>query len=316
MLNNQDFANLRAKSLGGSDVGAILGLSKYKSAIDVWLEKTGHETEAVDNLPLRFGSFAESFVAEEYQRATGLALKHHESALIHPSYDYIHGHIDRFICSSPNLFDDDGQLLAEKILECKTASPYTAHEWGDIGSDQVPLGYLVQCAWYLAITQLEQADLAVLFGNTDFRIYEVTRDLELEEMILNRAKIFWEKHVLENIPPAAQSESDYKTLFPRSITQTVEASKETCELIKKLKSINEQIDSYEQEVSQIKQTIMAQMQEAEVLTHQGQVLATWKAPKPSSRIDTKKLSLEHPDLIQAYQFQVANSRRLVIKELS
>ena len=38
MLNNQDFALLRAKSLGGSDVGAILGLSKYRSAVDVWME--------------------------------------------------------------------------------------------------------------------------------------------------------------------------------------------------------------------------------------------------------------------------------------
>jgi predicted phage-related endonuclease len=68
--------------------------------------------------------------------------------------------------------------------------------------------------------------------------------------------------------------------------------------------------------SHIKQSIMAQMKEAEVLTHQGQVLATWKAPKPSTRLDTKKLSLEHPELMEAYQVQVANSRRLVIKELS
>ena len=213
-------------------------------------------------------------------------------------------------------FSENGHLLAEKILECKTANPYTYDEWGDVGSDQVPLSYLVQCAWYLAITGLKQADLAVLFGNADFRIYEIHRDLELEEMILDRAKNFWEQNVLRKIAPAAQSESDYKTLFPQSIPKIIEAPKETCELIKKLKSINEQIDSYEQEVSQIKQSILAQMQEAEVLTHQGQVLATWKAPKPSTRLDTKKLSSEHPELIQAYQVQIANSRRLVIKELS
>ncbi len=316
MLNNQDFALMQAQSLGGSDVGAVLGLSKYKTAVDVWMEKTGRSKSSEDSLPLRFGSFAESFVASEYALATGLNLVHHESALIHPQHSYMHGHIDRFICSSPTLFNDEGHLLADLILECKTANPFTAHEWGELGTDQVPLSYLVQCAWYLAITGLERADLAVLFGNADFRIYEIHRDLELEAMILDRATTFWKQHVLEDVAPPAQRESDYKNLFPRSEVKAIEAPRETCELIKKLKSINEQIDSYEQEVSTIKQSIMAQMQEAEVLTYQGQVLATWKAPKPSTRLDTKKLSSEHPELIEAYQVQVANSRRLVIKEVS
>ena len=316
MLNNQDFALLRAKSLGGSDVGAVLGLSKYRSAVDVWMEKTGRSTSSADSLPLRFGSFAESFVASEYTLATGLNLVHHESAFIHPEHSYMHGHVDRFICPSPTLFNDEGHLLADRILECKTANPFTTHEWGDVGTDQVPLSYLVQCAWYLAITGLDRADLAVLFGNADFRIYEIHQDDELEDMIISRAKSFWEQHVLANVAPPAQRESDYKNLFPRSEVKAVEAPKETCELIKKLKSINEQIESYEQEVSAIKQNIMAQMQEAEVLTYQGQVLATWKAPKPSTRLDTKKLSQEHPELINNYQVPVANSRRLVIKELS
>jgi putative phage-type endonuclease len=316
MLNNQDFALLRAKSLGGSDIGAILGLSKYRSAVDVWMEKTGKPQPTLDSLPLRFGSFAEDFVANEYARATDANLLQYESGLIHPKYSYMHGHVDRFICSHPILFDDEGNLLADRILECKTANPFTAHEWGEVGSDQVPLTYLVQCAWYLAITGLQRADLAVLFGNADFRIYEIQRDVELEDMIIARAKDFWEQHVLLDVPPPAQSESDYKQLFPQSTSKTIEAPKETCELIKKLKSINEQIEIYAQEVSSIKQSIMSQMQDAEVLTYQNQVLATWKAPKASTRLDTKKLSSEHPDLVQSYQMQVANSRRLVIKEIS
>ncbi len=86
MLNNQDFALLRAKSLGGSDIGAILGLSKYRSAVDVWMEKTGKEVGVRNSLPLRFGQFAESFVASEYALATGLSLATHEAAVIHPEY--------------------------------------------------------------------------------------------------------------------------------------------------------------------------------------------------------------------------------------
>jgi len=330
MLNNQDFALLRAKSLGGSDVGAILGLSKYRSAIDVWMEKTGKEVAARDSLHLRFGQFAESFVASEYALSTGFSLVAHDSAIIHPQYDYMHGHIDRFVIDqhlaqsndesideSSNLFDDSGRLTASRILECKTANPFTQSEWGEAGSDQVPLTYLVQCVWYMMITNIDRTDLAVLFGNADFRVYEITRDLELEQMVLERAISFWENHVLTDTPPPATSESDYKTLFGKStVSKSVEAHAETCELIKKLQSLNAQVEQYELEISQIKQSIMGQMQDAEVLTFQGQTLATWKAPKPSLRLDAKKLTVEHPELVHQYQVPIQNSRRLVIKELS
>jgi hypothetical protein len=70
------------------------------------------------------------------------------------------------------------------------------------------------------------------------------------------------------------------------------------------------------EISHIKQTIMGQMGEAELLTYQGQVLATWKSPKQSYRLDSKRLELDHPELILQYQVPVQNSRRLVVKELT
>jgi putative phage-type endonuclease len=317
MLNNQDFALLRAKSLGGSDVGAVLGLSKYRSAVDVWMEKTGKEVASRDSLPLRFGQFAESFVASEYALATGLSLVTHDAAVVHSEYSYMHGHIDRFVMSDDlPLIGDNGRMTASRILECKTANPFSQSEWGEAGSDQVPLSYLVQCVWYMMLTNIDRTDLAVLFGNADFRIYEISRDLELEQMILERAKSFWAKHVLTDTPPLATSESDYKTLFSKStVNKSIEAPTETCVLIKKLKSLNEQIDHYEAEVSQIKQSIMGQMQDAEVLTFQGQTLATWKAPKPSLRLDSKRLSEEHPDLVHQYKIPIQNSRRLVIKEL-
>ena len=166
----------------------------------------------------------------------------------------------------------------------------------------------------MAITGIEQADLAVLMGNADFRIYEIHRDLELEEMVIDRARVFWEEHVLADVAPPAQRESDLKLLFPKSSPKSVEARKETCELLAKMKDIQAKVESYEEEISQIKQQVMAEMREAEVLTFEGQVLATWKSPKPSTRIDTKKLTEDHPDIIAPYQVQVANSRRFVVKD--
>jgi len=162
MLINHDFTQDRSKYIGGSDIGAILGLSPFKSPLAVWMEKTGKEVKTVDSLPLRFGSFVEEFVANEYAKATGFALRHDESIYIHPDYSYMSAHIDRFVHT------DGLDQAATKILECKTANPFSRAQWGEPGSDQIPLHYLTQVTWYLAITGIERADIAVLIGNTTF----------------------------------------------------------------------------------------------------------------------------------------------------
>ena len=320
MLNNQDFTANRSKYLGGSDIGAILGFSKYRTALDVWLEKTGRVVNEVDNLPVRFGSFAEGFVANEYATQTGFNLVHSEEGVTHPQYPFMVGHIDRFVFDSNDLVDgalfhSDGSCAAAHLLECKTVSPFNQSDWGELGTDEVPMSYLVQCLWYLAITNLERCDVAVLFGNSDFRIYEVYRDKELEDLIISKAVSFWNDYIEQDTPPPAQCEADYQHLFKKEVAgKSIEAEPLICELTQKLCLLNSEIKSKETEISQIKQTIMSQMGEAEMLTYQGQVLATWRLPKQSYRLDGKRLEAEHPKLIPEYQLPIQNSRRLVIKE--
>jgi predicted phage-related endonuclease len=167
----------------------------------------------------------------------------------------------------------------------------------------------------MAITNINKVDLAVLFGNSDFRIYEIARDLELELVILKKASFFWNEYVLKDIAPPAQSESDCQTLFSKgNPAKMLEAKMETLQLTKRLQVLNGEIDTREEEISLIKQAIMNQMGEAETLTYQGKVLATWKAPKPSFRLDSKSLELEYPQIASNYKIPVQNSRRLVIKE--
>ena len=274
------------------------------------MEKTGKENKKLDSLPLRFGSFAEEFVASEYARATGFELIHDESIYIHPEHSYMSAHMDRFVL-------EGGFSSPTRILECKTANPFSSGEWGEVGSDEVPMSYLCQCIWYMAITNIDKVDLAVLIGNSDFRIYEIVRDLELENTILQKANLFWNEYVLKDLPPPAQSEADCQALFSKGDpARSVEAKAQTLELSKRLQLLNSEIDVREQEISTIKQNIMNQMGEAESLTYQGKVLVTWKAPKPSFRLDSKRLELEHPEIANNYKMPVQNSRRLVIKQIA
>lgn len=318
MLNNQDFAQKRQESLGGSDIGAILGLSKFRTAVDVWLEKTGQATASASSLPIRFGSYAEEFVASEYEKATGYQVSIHEATLTHPQHRYCTGHLDRLVSiGGQACLNEAGNIQTPRLLECKTANPFSISEWGDVGTDQVPMSYLVQCQWYLMLSGCQWADLAVLIGNSDFRIYSIAHDPELSDLLLQRAVHFWEEHVQKRIPPPAVNEADLRALFPKNqMGLAKEASAELIEEIAALHRLNQTISTYEDECSTIKQHIMAHLAEAENLTYQGKTIATWKTPKPSYRLDSQRLNKEHPELMAQYQTPINNSRRLVIKELS
>ncbi len=317
-LDNHEFTHNRSTFLGGSDIGAILGVSKYRSAVDVWLEKTGKKVNRKDGFALRFGLFAETFIADEYASLTGDQIDEHPQGLIHPQHTFCISHIDRFVLDQKNqpLFNNDGRLNTKKLLECKTANHYSQNDWGEPGTDAIPLSYLCQCLGYLGITNLPMIDVVVLLGGSDLRVYTISRDLELEALIFERASFFWTEYVQKDIPQKPQSIDDCQSLFQRaSMEKALEANSETLDLIRKLKALEAQAQVKEEQMNAIKQQLMESMADAELLTYLGKPIITCKAPKPSYRIDTKRLGLDHPGLIKAYQIPVLNSRRFVVKDL-
>jgi putative phage-type endonuclease len=171
----QPAALTRPIGIGGTDIGAILGLSPYKTPLELWSELvSGEPAPKRDLLHLRYGQHNESFIAREYERASQMFTVEHQPTLFHKEHGFMFGHIDRFIQDTPDTpAVVDGVVTAKRLLECKTSSAFSKNDWGEPGTDQVPPLYLVQCAWYMAITECESADLAVMIGNSDFRIYTI-----------------------------------------------------------------------------------------------------------------------------------------------
>jgi predicted phage-related endonuclease len=111
-------------------------------------------------LHLRFGQHNESFIAREFERATGLHTCEHQGTLFHREHGFMFGHVDRFLVKHlGELPVVDGVVVTDALLECKTASAFARNDWGTPGTDEVPPLYLVQCAWYLAITGCERCVL-------------------------------------------------------------------------------------------------------------------------------------------------------------
>lgn len=184
----------RKQGIGGSDAAIILQVCPYKDIYQLWEEKTGRrESEDISSKPaVHWGNVLEDVILKEYARLTGHEVSACDKTHSHPDYPWMLGHIDGKI---------EGQ---SKILECKTAGYNAKKDWGQPGTDQVPLHYLVQTQHYLAVTGCEAADVAVLIAGSDFRIYTIKRDEGIVKHLIEQERKFWEEHVLKDIEPAIE----------------------------------------------------------------------------------------------------------------
>ena len=307
----------RPHGIGGSDVAALLGLSPFKSPVQLWAEKTSHAgTASSEALHLRLGHHLEPFVVAEYERATGLVAQCHQEPIFHKEHRYFFAHVDRLVQSNPSSNHKvDGITLADTVLECKSTSAFNKDEWGEAYTDQVPTHYMLQCAWYMALTQCMQTDVAVLIGNQDFRIFRIYRNHDLEAAMLEHAKRFWQRCVLEGIPPAPKSPADASIIYPASKTGVrVHANDEAIKNIERLRELQQQMKELDQEMEHLKSLVMSAMGDSEELAAGERLLATWKSTKPVKRLDTQALRAAHPDIAKAFTVESEGSRRFVVKE--
>ena len=66
-LSREDWLAQRKKGIGGSDVSSIMGLNKYKSALELYLDKTGQLPEDdEENIAAELGLELEDFLAKKF----------------------------------------------------------------------------------------------------------------------------------------------------------------------------------------------------------------------------------------------------------
>lgn len=293
MKNREQFLADRRTCLGGSDIGVIVGVCRWKTPYQLWEEKTGRVVDDADSLPMRFGTHAESFVASEYVRSTGRRVERFNAMLRHPSAP-IGGHIDRLVIpEGKSRAAVRGRIVTDRGLECKTVGAFAAGrdgEWGPDGGDQIPESYLLQCATYMALTGCEHWDLAALIGNTEVRIFPLRRDLELEAGLIEIASQWWTDHVLADVPPDPTTEAEARQRWrAHQPGKILEVDGPTVDLLKALAAAKAKVKAAEAEEQGVKDQLMPRLADADQIIFQGAPLATFRANRDSVRIDWQGL---------------------------
>lgn len=203
-MARDDWLEVRRTGIGSSDAAAAVGLNPYQSQLELWMLKTGKGDllPAIDPLddtsPMFWGTLLEPIVAAHYTKRTGNKVRRVNAVLQHPEHAWMLANVDREVVGAGDV----------QILECKTAGIHGARLW----RDGVPEYVQLQVMHQLAVTGHQAADVAVLIGGQELRIFRIERDEALIARLIALEQEFWEMVQSGTAPPGDGSESSEKAL--------------------------------------------------------------------------------------------------------
>ena len=300
-LSKEEWLKWRKKGIGGSDVSCLLGINKWKSEIELWLDKTNQTNEPpVENEAMLWGTIMEPVIRQYFSKVTGKKVVELKAMLQHPEHPFMLADVDGITV------DDEGNPA---ILEIKTASEFKRSEW----DEGVPPYYQTQIQHYLCVTGIKKAYCAVLIGGNSFRIYEIDADAEIQSMLIAVEKNFWNK-VQNMIRPGMDGSDAAKNLLdslyhggiaeqivmPEEAVEYVDAYIEAC-------VEEDNAKAKKQEASNHLKEIMGDYDRATCLGHS----ISWKMVS-TERLDTKALKEKEPEIYAKY-VKTTISRRFTLK---
>lgn len=290
----------RQQAIGSSDAPVIVGVSPYKSPLELYYQLEGslprytsEETQAQ-----RIGSKIEPLIAELAAEELGVKIRR-APVKRHPAHAFMVAHLDYEIVNHPQ---------GPGVFEIKNrmgAKPY----------EELPEDIQIQVAHQLAVTRREWGIVAVLFGFGVLKTYEVRRDKELEDYLIELEAKFILR-VERRDPPTevwtAKSLELLKKLYPADNGQVIALPDDAAVNAAGFLQAKAEIDAAEERKALYEGLLKSALGEAVKATMPGYECA-WKKTKDGVKFDEERFKQEEPELYAKYQTTRPGYRRFTVK---
>lgn len=275
----------RRKSVGASEVPAILGVDAWKSPLRTYSEKLGLVDADPDSEAAEAGRVLEEPIAQWYAKRVGATLSP-SPTVVHPDHPWVTATPDR------NSARPDRPVPG--ILEVKNRNEYAKDDFGEEDSDELPLPIVAQVTWQMMVRDVQWADVAVLIGGNKLRIYTVYRDRWLEGRVFAKVEAFWFGNVQAQVPPAATAldNEGMKQLFPKQMRPLKDGTPELLETLLRLGEVKASQKEDQVLRDEYEAHLKLAIADGEGLTWPNGAKVTWKNNKDTEVVDFEAAALK------------------------
>jgi len=317
---------IRRLGITSTDAPAIVGLSQYRTAADVWLSKKHPEAVSEPSEKqlegMAWGNRLEQAIADHYAQKNGVTLLKVGTAA-HPAVKWLLATPDRLIKNK------------KMGLELKNVSEWQKRQWGPSGTDLIPRDFLIQVMHCMMVFGFKMWDVACLIGGRDYRVYRIYADKELQSMLYKQEKRFYEDFIIGTKEPNFDSGEQVRqyvlSKYPdhdnsKIINIDIYGDAEAKEAIKTLCSAKQQKKKFATQEEDKKTFLMNFMQDAaELHWEENGICISWRKPKDGIKVNWQAIaekaltkSTLKPEEIDAlrstYTAVKDNPRRFLVKD--
>ena len=176
----------RKNYIGASDIAAIMGLSPWRTAYDIWTEKTGKLDDSK-------GTDA-TLAGQAFEKAILLLAEPQLGKLLLNQFRVLKGTHLASHCDS--IVKETGRPAEAKLRRFDDG-------WGEPNTDQVPDDVIVQAQVQLLCTQKDFAHIIAVIAARAWKVqlFIVPFDTQIADIVRESAEMFWDKYVLRDTPP-------------------------------------------------------------------------------------------------------------------
>lgn len=304
--SREEWLAARNEGIGASEVASVVGLNPWETPYQLWRRKVGLDQPKEETFAMKAGHYLEDAVARFYADESGREIISSSAVdfmFIDKNKPFLRVSPDRTFWLPDMAHSDDNK----GILECKTTQK-------GIDPDDLPKHWFCQVQMNLGVAGYEQGSLAWLCSGREFGYKDITFDPDFYGWLVEEVEKFWTDNVLGRKEPDAVSVDDILLKYNRHTDgKQVEVGEDIFQAYQDLKDLKKEISALDERKETLEGRIKMAFGDAESITYGGDTLATWKAPKPSMKLDTKQLEAKYPDIVKALSKEVQGSRRFLLK---
>lgn len=303
--DREEWLKYRESGIGSSEVATILGLNPWETPYQLWRRKTGQDAPKEQTFAMKAGHYLEDAVSQFWHDATGHDIIKRSAIdwlIVNPDKPYMRVSPDRTYWLTDSRKNSD-----KGILECKTTQM-------KVDEDDIPKYWFCQLQYQLGVAELSQGSLAWLCSGREFGYKDIALVPDFFAWIEEEVTKFWVDNIQGMQEPDAQSVADVLIKFNRHTDgKVIEITDDIYAACNELKALKGQIAELDERKDELEEKIKLGFGDAEAISYGGQTIATWKAPKPSTKFDAKAFAKAHPDMAQEFTTEYQGARRFLLK---
>jgi putative phage-type endonuclease len=299
--SEEDWHDLRKGGIGGSDVGAIMGLNKYVSPLKLYRIKKGiYAEDTEDNVYIKKGKDLEKFIFEnhvtKYFENIGYRTVHPEHVFVNKQHPWLRANCDGLAIKNEACPKPEDNI----VIEIKWVSEWAEVNWNGDEYCGVPASYYAQVQHYMTVTGARVAILFALFDKDwQVRCYNIPYDRSFALKMLRKSNEFWTM-LQTGTEPAITPTLD-KSFMPAALEEMpkkTEVSEELDSYIVAYLSAKEDLKKLEKELDEYYNKAVAAYLEGKRPTDKFKMsISSCK----KSGFDSKKFAEDHPEIYERYK---------------